>query len=191
MSNDQTDTNNANRHMGPNDGATAEPISEEELIRAEADAHFGESNNIIKNHVIAAMAVGMVPVPVIDIVGLIGLQIKMVHNLAYHYDIEFSQNLVKSLVVSLIGGALPVATVAAASLLKSVPGIGTIAGVASVSVLSGAITYAVGRVFMQHFESGGTLINFNPTQMRQHFKDEMEQGKLVATSLKHKEDQKE
>jgi hypothetical protein len=37
---------------------------------------------------------------------------------------------------------------------------------------------------MQHFESGGTLLNFEPKSMREHFAKELRQGKQVAANLK-------
>jgi hypothetical protein len=71
----------------------------------------------------------------------------------------------------------------AASAAKSVPGVGTAAGVMSMSVLGGAATYAIGKVFVQHFESGGTFLDFDPEAVREHFAAEFNKGKDVAASL--------
>jgi len=161
-------------------------FSEEELAMVEAEAHLSESSSIIKSYVIAAMGLGLVPIPVVDVVGLMAIQLKLVHGLANHYDVKFSEHLGKSLITSLIGGALPIsATMAAASLVKAIPGVGSLIGGASVAVLGGAVTYGVGRVFMLHFESGGTLLDFNPASMRELFQSEMEEGKTVAEDLKN------
>lgn len=164
-------------------------ISQEELDALETEAHLSEAHGIIKNYVISSMAVGLVPVPMFDLVGLLAVQLKMLHSLADHYEVPFSQNLGKSLVTSLVGGALPITlTVAASSMLKWIPGVGTLAGGASVSVLSGAVCYAVGKVFVQHFESGGTLLDFNPESMRAIFQQELEEGKAAAQNLKDEAD---
>ena len=86
---------------------------------------------------------------------------------------------------SLLGGLLPTsAAVTVASLFKSVPGLGTATGIASVSVLGGAITYAIGNVFVQHFESGGTLLDFDPEKMRNYFTSLVKEGKDVAAKIK-------
>jgi hypothetical protein len=37
-----------------------------------------------------------------------------------------------------------------------------------------AVTWAMGRVFIQHFETGGTLLDFNAEKMRDYFKSEFE-----------------
>lgn len=66
------------------------------------------------------------------------------------------------------------------SMLKLIPGVGSLLGGTSMAVLGSASTYAVGKVFQQHFEEGGTLENFNPQQARQQFEAELEKGKELA-----------
>ena len=93
-------------------------------------------------------------------------------------------------IASLLGGVMPTSTaMALASLAKAVPGLGTATGMISVSVLGGATTYAIGNVFMQHFESGGTLLDFEPKKMRAYFSSKLEAGKGVAANLKSGETQ--
>jgi hypothetical protein len=52
--------------------------------------------------------------------------------------------------------------------------IGTLFGMVSVSGFAVAATYAVGRVFIAHFESGGTLLDLDlasaKAQVASHFK---------------------
>jgi len=163
--------------------ATPDDLAQD-LAMADAEVQLLGTDRIIKNAVIAAMGVGLVPIPVVDLVGLVGIQLKMVHSLAQHYGVSFSEHLGRSLILSLVGGALPLsATVAASSLLKLIPGIGTLAGGATLAVSSGAITYAVGQVFAQHFESGGTLLDFDPARFRERFRQAMRQGEAVAEEL--------
>ena len=45
-------------------------------------------------------------------------------------------------------------------------------------------TYAIGGVFMQHFESGGTLLDFEPKKMREYFSSKLEEGKEIAASMR-------
>lgn len=138
----------------------------------------------IRSHVIAAMGVGLVPVPVLDIVGVVGIQIKLVHSLSKKYDVRFTENIAKTLIMSLMGGVLPTAVGGSlASLVKMVPGLGSVAGAAGVSVLAGGLTYAVGRTFAAHFASGGTLLDFNPKSMRGKFKEQFQKGKGVAATM--------
>ena len=39
-------------------------------------------------------------------------------------------------------------------------------------VLSAGATYAIGQAFIKHFESGGTLLDFNPPDYRELVKSE-------------------
>jgi uncharacterized protein (DUF697 family) len=155
------------------------PVSAEQEIRTQ------EAKNIIKNHVIGSMGISLVPIPLVDLFALTGIQLRMLHQLAKLYRVSFSENLGKSLIISLVGGVMPTSTaITLASFVKAVPGLGTATGIVSVTLLGGATSYAVGSVFMQHFESGGTLLNFEPKSMREHFAKELRQGKQVAANLK-------
>jgi len=150
----------------------------------EENTRLSEAQTIIKNHVVGSMGISLVPIPLVDLVALTGIQIKMLHALARLYRIPFSENLGKSLIVSLIGGIMPTSTaMTLASLTKAIPGLGTAAGMVSVSVLGGATTYAIGNVFLQHFESGGTLLDFDPKEMRDYFASKLREGKQVAAKL--------
>lgn len=145
---------------------------------------LNESNNTIKNYVIASMGAALVPIPLFDLVALTGIQLKMLHSLSKAYNIKFTANLGKSLISALLGSVLPLSgALTAASAAKSMPGVGTAAGVMSMSILGGAATYAIGKVFVQHFESGGTFLDFDPESVREHFAAEFNKGKDVAASL--------
>jgi uncharacterized protein (DUF697 family) len=149
------------------------------------DIRINEANTIVRNHVLGSMGIALVPIPVIDLVALTGIQLKMLHSLAKLYRVPFSENLGKSLIVSLVGGVMPTSTaMTLASLAKVVPGIGTATGMVSVSILGGATSYAIGNVFIQHFESGGTLLDFDPKKMREYFTNKLQEGKKVAASLR-------
>jgi uncharacterized protein (DUF697 family) len=139
------------------------------------------ADNTIKNHVISAMAIGLVPVPIFDLGLLIANQVKMVHSLCKLYEVPFAENRVKSMVVSLVGGSAPVfCTIGLSTGAKLIPGIGTLLGSGIVSTTGGATTYAVGRVFSKHFDSGGTLLSFNSEKIRNIFKKELSKGREAA-----------
>jgi uncharacterized protein (DUF697 family) len=102
------------------------------------------AKNTIKNHVIAAMTIGLVPVPLFDWGLLIGNQVKMVHGLSKLYGVPFEENRVRSIIISLFAGSLPVfGTIGLSMGAKLIPGIGTLLGSGIVSTTGGATTYAV------------------------------------------------
>jgi hypothetical protein len=62
----------------------------------------------------------------------------------------------------------------AASALKAIPVLGTITSAFVMPVLSAGATYAIGKAFIQHFASGGTLLDFNPPDYREFIKAQKE-----------------
>src|SRR5271169_5928031 len=50
--------------------------------------------------------------------------------------------------------------------------------------LPAAFTYAVGKVFVQHFASGDTFLDFDPKTVREYFARRFEEGKLVVSKMK-------
>jgi uncharacterized protein (DUF697 family) len=132
---------------------------------------------------------GLIPVPVVDIAAVGGLQIQMVRRLSQIYDVEFSENRTKAIVASLAGSLIPATSgIGAASLLKAVPVLGTITAGFVMPALSAGATYAIGKAFIQHFASGGTLLDFNPPDYREFIKaqrdmwDSRRSGKSEAAS---------
>ncbi len=168
-----------------NDTAKSETIDELEtnLHTVASALRMSEAQNIVKANVITSMASGLIPVPLFDIISLTNIQFHMIQTLAEHYEIP-ADNISKSLVTSLISGSLPVVSILGlGSLIKSIPGIGSLAGSGSVAIISGAIGYAVGQVFIRHFEQAGTLEDFNPTSAKEYFNEQFKKGKLIAGDL--------
>lgn len=146
------------------------------------------ADNIIKSHVIASMALGLVPVPLFDVAALSTTQLSLLKQLCEYYDVPFENFDIKSILTSLIGGSLPIVSVVGlSSLVKVIPGLGSIAGMASLSITAGSVTYAVGKVFTKHFEEGGTFEDFDVKQARRLLKSEFEQGKSVVSTIKDEE----
>jgi uncharacterized protein (DUF697 family) len=145
------------------------------------------AHKLTNRYMLWSMGAGLIPVPWLDLGALAGVQLKMVHRLSGHYEVPFSQNLVKSIIAALVGtiSADYLRRSAFTSFIKSIPIIGFIGSV-SMPIYSGAITYAVGKVFIKHFESGGTLLSFDPKKVKDHFAKLVEEGKLAASKLKTK-----
>jgi hypothetical protein len=61
--------------------------------------------------------------------------------------------------------------------------LGLIWSTISYPVAAGASTYAVGKVFMLHFESGGTLLDFDPAKMKNYYRETYRKGIKQAKAL--------
>jgi uncharacterized protein (DUF697 family) len=116
-------------------------------------------------------AAGLIPVPVVDVFAVGGVQLQMLNRLSQIYGVPFAENRGKALIASLAGSWIPATSgIGAASALKVVPILGTLISGFVMPVLSAGATYAIGKAFIQHFESGGTLLDFDPPDYREFVK---------------------
>ncbi|MBI9089224.1 MAG: DUF697 domain-containing protein [Desulfobacterium sp.] len=144
--------------------------------------------SLIRNHMMAGMGVGLIPLPLVDFVALTGVQLDLLNKMAKVYGVEFSRDRGKMIVSSLVSSALPLPLADyAISLLKAVPLVGQTIGALSMPLIAGGTTYALGKVFLQHFESGGTFLDFDPDTVKSYFAEQFREGKLNAEKLKKEE----
>jgi uncharacterized protein (DUF697 family) len=132
-------------------------------------------------------AAGLIPVPIVDVAAVGGVQIQMLRRLSEIYDVPFTENRGKSIIASLAGSLIPASTatttaMGVGSLMKGSPGIGTAIGALSMPVFSAGATYVIGKVFIQHFASGGTLLDFNPPDYREFIKAQKEKLGIRSTA---------
>jgi len=169
------------------DAVDTNDASEKTLL---TDQHDAQAEAQIHKYTAGAMAVGIIPVPLVDLAALVALQLKMLHSLSKTYEVPFKANIGKSAISSLVGGYGPYASAVplAASIGKLIPGIGHISSGATLVILNGASTYAVGKVFEQHFASGGTFLSFDPEKVRGYFGEQYEKGKEVVANMRGKKD---
>lgn len=140
---------------------------------------------IVNQYALGATAAGLIPLPYLDLGAVGGIQLKMLHRLSKHYGVQFSENLGKSIVAALSG------TIATDSLrrglfnntIKSIPFVGII-GRVSTPIYAGTATYAMGKLFIQHFETGGTFLNFDPQKAKESFLDLFKRSKGAVYKLK-------
>lgn len=141
------------------------------------------SSSIIKRHTALAAGAGVVPVPIGDIMALLGIQLNMVKRLCDTYKVEFSKGVGRNAILSLVGTMIPHALrTSAVSLIKAIPGIGSYAGATAMPALNATTTFALGKVFVKHFESGGTLLDFDAPKAREYFKQQVEDAPQKAAA---------
>ncbi len=143
-------------------------------------------NRVLRYHVWTSMGVGLIPVPIADLVALTGVQANLLRVLAKIYHVPFRKGIVRNVISALAGGALPVITApaVAASVTKTIPVVGQTAGVVTMPIIAGATTYAIGKIFIQHFASGGTFLTFDPEKVKDYYAEMLKEGQNVAGNLK-------
>ena len=129
-----------------------------EKVRAALDQR---ADQIIRRHMWAAgSAAGINPIPILDLAGGGAITLKMVLELARTYQqpidtdtaVQMLEGLGKSLVAT-VGAtiATPAAATAVGTLLKTVPGIGTITGGLLQATVQALVTRWIGNTFVEYF----------------------------------------
>ena len=147
------------------------------LTIEETKAQKEIGQKIIRRHMLFSAGLGFIPFPIIDTAAILGNQVLMISDLSDLYDIPFKKHRVKSFIGALVGN------LGSIGLVKFIPGLGSLLGGATVSAGATAATYALGKIFMQHFDQGGTLLDFDPVKSRKYFQELHEEGKIAAQKL--------
>jgi uncharacterized protein (DUF697 family) len=139
---------------------------------------------LTRRYALWSMGGGLIPVAGLDIAAILAVQIKMLHEMSKIYGVEFKENRAKSIVVSLVGslGIVPLGTGILFSVLKIIPVVGALAATVALPLSAGAITYATGKVFTTHFESGGTFLDFKPETVKEAYRKMFDEGKTVLAT---------
>ena len=131
-----------------------------------------------------AFVAGVIPVPFADFAAFSGVNLKMLSDLSDHYGVEFSESRARNILSALLGGAVPtvVAAGTVGSAIKSLPGVGSVLGAFTMPVFGAAATTALGKIFVRHFEEGGTLEDLEPEAVKESLRDELKEAVEEATS---------
>lgn len=159
-----------------NSATSAEPCTEECVVSD--STRDQQAMALVKGYVPWSVGAGLLPMPFIDMVALTAVQLRMLSKLSAMYNVPFMENGVKSIVSSLLGTVISTNVGSAlGSLVRIVPLVGPVIGMAAVPGMYSAATYAIGRVFVSHFEAGGTFLDFDPQKTRAYFVAEFEKAK--------------
>jgi len=141
---------------------------------------------IVDGSMILAAGAGAIPLPVWDAAAIVAVQVKMIADLAGFYGVPFQKNLGKTAVFALLGGLAPgmLARSSAGLFLKLLPGIGSLVGAIAQPAFAAAVTYGVGKVFISHFESGGTLLTFSAKDFKDTMTEEVKAGMKRVSEIK-------
>ncbi|MBK8556785.1 MAG: DUF697 domain-containing protein [Lewinellaceae bacterium] len=139
-----------------------------------------KANEIIRNHVGFSMGAALVPFPGADLLAVSAVQLNMLRQLAQLYNLGFIDSLGKNVISAVVGSS---AARLGASLIKAIPGVGTVIGELSMPVLSGASTFALGKALAVHFHSGGTLEDLDIRKAKSVYDEEIVSGKDIADEI--------
>jgi uncharacterized protein (DUF697 family) len=160
----------AQKTTGSASGEKATP--ESELSPEERNAL---ASRLVDRFAVWSGVAGFIPMPFVDAFAVGGLQLQMLRRLSQIYGVPFSDNSGKAVIATLAGTMIPTTSgIGAASMLKFIPVVGTITAGFVMPALSAGATYAIGKTFIQHFASGGTLLDFNAPDYREFIRAQKE-----------------
>lgn len=143
-----------------------------------------QADTIVRSHVVWSLGAGLIPLPLFDLAAVTAIQLDMLKQLADLYEAAYEGSEGKAFVSALTGSTF---AKIGASLIKAIPGLGTLLGGISMSALSGASTYAVGQVVITHLEGGGRFLDVDLDSVKKAYNEAFEQGKKVVEDLKGQE----
>lgn len=111
------------------------------------------ARRLVERHGAYAALGGLSPLPIANVAGVAAVVVHMVKQLSTLYGVPFERDRTRSLVISLVGGAVPtgLGTAAATTLGYVIPG-AAFAGLAVSALTAGALTRSIGLVFVESFE---------------------------------------
>ncbi len=155
--------------------SAAAKVTLPDVIAPAADGRRAVAGKLVERFALWSGVAGIIPLPFVDLAAVGSVQVLMLRRVSQIYGVPFSANRGKALIASLAGSVIPASSgMGAASITKSVPVVGTAVSAVVMPALSAGATYAIGMAFIQHFASGGTLLDFNPQKYRELFKAQRE-----------------
>lgn len=122
---------------------------------------------IIYQHSILATAAAAIPIPVADSVAITGIQLAMIGRIGAHYGAVVSPKTLRGIIINVAGAG---AGIFLAGLLKGVPFIGTVPGIAIQMSIAGSITFLIGLTVDHIFKNGLDLNSENFKKFSKKFK---------------------
>ncbi len=165
-------------------------IVAEELEHGDS-LHQIAAEAVVRNYMMWTGAAGIIPVPIVDTTAVAAIQLAMLNKIGDIYKEPFSANWGKSVIGALVGGyaTTSLGLGVGMNIVRAIPIVGSIASLIVVPGFAAATTWALGQVFILHFESGGTVLDFDPVAVKDHYIKLVKRGQVIAAE--HKEAAKE
>jgi uncharacterized protein (DUF697 family) len=128
-----------------------------------------------------AAAAGVIPVPVLDLAAIGGLQVKMVSDLCKIYDLPYKKETLQSLLGGLAGGTFTVLASGylSTSLFRYIPYAGPVLSVVVQPGFAFVSTFALGQIFIRKFESGQSLAGLTAEAVNSAYHEQLAKTKSL------------
>lgn len=146
-----------------------------------ADRHT-QATQIVHKYMALSGGAALIPIPLVDVTALAGLHIALIKQLSDLYAVEFSEHTARNIVIAILGSIIPGSVTSLIGnqilLLLSLPT--RILSALGLAAFSAVVAYAIGTMFIRHFEAGGTLLDFDLERLHYFVADYVDRGKRYA-----------
>jgi uncharacterized protein (DUF697 family) len=132
-----------------------------DLATYKAMLRRARARELIERHAKYAAVGGLIPLPILDVAGVTAIIVRMARELARLYEVPAQRDRMRAIVLGLLGGTAPVGigAILTSGAMRFVPGVNVL-NMAVTSIAAAACTRSIGLIFLEHFESGRTLLDF-------------------------------
>lgn len=154
---------------------TTDNVMKENSAKSDTFYRSDEARIIVKRYAYYSSGIGLLPVPFADVLTVNAVQYAMIKKLASCYDLSFKGQQVKSLVSSLLSGVVSASIIYGpiTNALTIMSGLGWFLRAGVALSVSGVVTLSLGKIFIDHFERGGTLFDLDVEQSKVRLKAEL------------------
>lgn len=141
-----------------------------------------KANKAVKIHSVLSGAMGVIPIPPLGVAMIVANNLKMLHKLSTIYGVKYHKDIGKAVISSfLVGcGTFSISGRLIWGFSALAPVAAPIIGAVTIPLFATSATYAIGKLFVQHFESGGTFLTFDPEKVRGHYAELFKEGNELA-----------
>jgi uncharacterized protein (DUF697 family) len=126
---------------------------------------------IVYRYMAVSAGAALIPLAGLDVVTLAGVHVSLIKRLCDHYEIDFSEHAARNVLIAVFASIGPgvVGSLAGRRVLRALPAAIGPFGWALMSASSAVFSYGIGRLFIHHFEAGGTLLTFDAERLHDVF----------------------
>jgi uncharacterized protein (DUF697 family) len=159
--------------------ASGDAPAEQTAVVLSSPGTVDEAVRIVNLYSKIAAAAGLLPGNLLNFAAILAVQITMVWRIANTFGQKDGKNRVRGSILALMGSVVPTSVGHGVGfIVASIPAIiaGSVLYFLVTPVLAYALTQAVGNTFVMHFESGGTLLDFDPKAFQEYFLKEFREA---------------
>jgi uncharacterized protein (DUF697 family) len=130
-----------------------------------------EAMHIVYRYAAMSAGAALIPTPGADTVVLAGLHAALIKQLCDHYGVSFTDHVARNIMMAVLASVIPgsFGSLASRKAIQVLSSATRVFGWAILSASSAAFTYGLGRLFVTHFESGGTLLSLDTRRLNPLF----------------------